>query len=124
MATNPWRALRDSIAKVQPRLIAKALKDLIERDPAALRDLDLDLIRRLVIDDKQALDMLDEALQRPPHLHHSGRPAPSGNSIEAALRRLRKDPRPLARALRGKVLSGEMSAHAAAIQAGYRKRPS
>ena len=52
-----------------------------------------------------------------------GPKAPTGNSIEATLRRLRADDRPLARELHAKVCAGEMSAHAAAIQAGYRKLP-
>jgi hypothetical protein len=54
----------------------------------------------LIQDDRKALDLLDQGLQNPLSLHlnnavdnvHSkGRPA--GNSVEAALRRLRSDPR-------------------------------
>ena len=45
-------------------------------------------------------------------------PRPSGNSEEAALRRLSKD-RP---DLHARVIAGEMSAHAAMIEAGFRAR--
>jgi hypothetical protein len=45
--------------------------------------------------------------------------APTGNSRDQAIRRLRKS-RP---DLHKKVVDGEMSAHAAALDAGFRKRP-
>jgi hypothetical protein len=91
---------------------------------------DLDLLRRLILDDKHALDMLDEALRNPhgTNQHRSdlynvqAHKAPTGNSIEAILRRLRGDDRPTARELHAKVLAGEMSAHRAAVLAGYRHK--
>jgi hypothetical protein len=49
--------------------------------------------------------------------------APTGNSIEAALRRLRSDDRPIAKELHAKVLAGELSPHGAVKLAGYRKDP-
>src|SRR5262249_17023540 len=49
--------------------------------------------------------------------------APTGTSIEYALRRLRDDDRPIAKKLHAKVLTGELSAHRAAVLAGYRKEP-
>jgi len=52
------------------------------------------------------------------YIVHTFPPRPSGNSQESALRRLRKD-RPDLHEL---VLNGERSAHAAAIEAGFRKR--
>ncbi len=70
-----------------------------------------------------AIDAADRAAQRP-----AGRPkifdnvqdkkAPTGNAIAATLRRLRKD-RP---DLLAKVIAGEMSANAAAIEAGFRSK--
>lgn len=83
---------------------------------------DIDLVRRIVRDDKAALDLLDRAVQNP-----VGRPSetldnvqdfPSGNSEAAALRRLRKD----APELHARVLADELSAHAAMVQAGYRPK--
>jgi hypothetical protein len=50
------------------------------------------------------------------NVHNSGRP--SGNSAAAALRRLERQ-RP---DLLDRVLAGELSAHAAMIEAGFRKR--
>ena len=77
-----------------------------------------DLCRR----DVCAIDAIDRATQ-----HEGGRPAetwdnvpgfiaPGGNSQAKALRRLRKD-RP---DLHARVLAGELSAHAAAVAAGFR----
>lgn len=71
----------------------------------------------------KALDLLDRAVQ-----HGAGRPPrtvdningsrPGGTSKAGALRRLRKD-RP---DLHDRVLAGEMSPHAAMVQAGFRRR--
>ena len=88
--------------------------------------------RQIVQDDKPALDALDQALQVTSGAPvgnqnasndkttvdniHSCSDRPSGTSESAALRRLRKD-RP---DLHAKVLDGELSAHAAAVQAGFR----
>lgn len=85
---------------------------------------DVATLRKVCRDAPWARDLIDRATQRPP-----GRPAddetldnvqgfPSGNSAEAALRRLRKH-RP---DLHERVLAGELSAHAAAVEAGFRSR--
>lgn len=87
---------------------------------------DLALLRRIVSDDSEAVDLLDQALQQPVganqhtmgvdnvHIHER----PTGNSGSAALRRLRKD-RP---DLHAQVLANQLSAHAAAVQAGFRPK--
>lgn len=72
-----------------------------------------------------AIDAKDEASQRPrgrpqknvDNIHIYERPA--GTSAQQALRRLRKD-RP---DLHARVVSGQLSANAAMIEAGFRKRP-
>lgn len=88
---------------------------------------DVELVKRIVKDDKEALDLLDQAMQTKP-----GRPPkkaeaetldniqgfPSGTSESAALRRLRKD-RP---DLLARVIEGEVSAHAAMVAAGFRPK--
>lgn len=84
---------------------------------------DVDTIRRLCRDDATYLDLIDRALQRP-----AGRPnketvdnvndKPDGNRKDAGLRRLRKD-RP---DLHAQVLAGEMTAHAAMVAAGFRRK--
>jgi len=85
-------------------------------------------LRGIFHDDIAVLDMIDAAVQR-----KGGRPeraetlydvqgfippAPTGNSQGALLRRLRKDHHDLHKM----VLNGELSANAAAIEAGFRKR--
>jgi hypothetical protein len=107
-----------------------SLRECLLRKPPKGVGADLVLLRRLVYDDKEALDKLDQALQNPPSLHLSnavdnvhGKERPTGNSIETALRRLRADDRPIAKELHGRVLAGEISVNRAAILAGYRKAP-
>ena len=81
---------------------------------------DIRTIKNICRDDAVALDAIDKATQNEPCKHAvdnvNGRPA--GNSRDAALRRLRKDQPEL----HAKVLSGELSAHAAMVEAGYRKK--
>ena len=89
------------------------------------------LVRRIVADDIEVTDLLDQALRQP-----TGRPPaeghesvynihssiasirPSGTNQARALRRLR-DQQP---ELHTAVLAGELSPHAAMVQAGYRPR--
>jgi hypothetical protein len=92
----------------------------------------VDLIRRIVSDDTEANDLLDQALQRGPgnptgvNQHTKGTfdniqdstQAPTGTSGSAALRRLRKDRRDLYEL----VLAGELSPHAAMVEAGFRPK--
>jgi len=89
-------------------------------------------LERVCRDDVQALSMLDQALKRRRGRPAPGEPecrpdtievqatpqskAPTGNSRRAALRRL-EDQRP---DLFDKVLKGEISAHKAAVLAGFR----
>lgn len=85
---------------------------------------DIETVRRICRDAPQFLDIIDRALQRP-----TGRPKetgnnvpniqrPPGNTAQKALRRLRKD-RP---DLHARVLAQELSPHAAALEAGHRRR--
>lgn len=83
----------------------------------------VDLVRSLLRNDAEALDLLDQALQRPigVNQHTEGRDnvmTLRGNSKDAALRRLRKD-RP---DLHARVLAEELSPHAAMVEAGFRHR--
>lgn len=82
------------------------------------------LVKRVVKDNPAVVDLLDQALQG----KHGGNrskldniqlaPPPTGTSQAAALRRLRKD----APALHADVLAGHLSAHAAMIKAGFRRK--
>ena len=86
---------------------------------------EISLIKRIVADDPEVVDLLDRVLQR-----QVGRPReivdninnsegrPSGNSQARALRRLRKD----APELHAEVIAGRLSAHAAMVKAGLRTR--
>jgi hypothetical protein len=114
----------------------KSLREL--RKPPNGVGTDLKILRRLIADDNEALDKLDEALRNPVGTNQypdqtslnfdEGRNNvmthyPPGNSIENALRRLRSDERPIAKELHAKVMAGELSAHRAAVLAGYRRVP-
>ena len=85
------------------------------------------LIKRIVADDPEAVDLLDRVLQG----EHGGdrskldniqlaspSSAPTGTSQARALRRLRKD----APELHAEVIAGRLSAHAAMVKAGLRTR--
>jgi hypothetical protein len=85
---------------------------------------DLRTLKNLCRDDPEALDLIDRETQSPPHVHRGGdvdnvNVRPMGNSRDAALRRLGKD-RP---DLHKRVLAQELSAHAAMVEAGFRKAP-
>ncbi|GJF08939.1 hypothetical protein NGTWS0302_32970 [Mycolicibacterium cyprinidarum] len=101
-------------------------EDFVTSKPTRGLGASLDLVRRIVSDDKEAVDLLDQALQGRNGGDHTSPAsslyniqtarAPSGNSEAAALRRLRKD-RP---DLHQRVIDGELTAHAAAVEAGHR----
>lgn len=75
------------------------------------------VIRKMIADDETALDAFDAALQNPVGYNITTQNGRSGGTaITQALRRLRKD-RP---DLLARVLDGELSPHAAAIEAGFR----
>lgn len=81
----------------------------------------VDQLRRLVGDDPELRDLIDRAVQRKQgqiHNNVKNLSQPEGNSIDAALRRLRKD----APELHAKVLAKELTPHAAMVQAGFRHK--
>lgn len=78
-------------------------------------------LERICADDKKALDLLDRAYQKPAHIHadvDNVNSRPDGNAESAALRRLRKD-RP---DLHAEVLAGNLKAHGAMVEAGFRPK--
>ena len=89
---------------------------------------DVELVRRVVADDPQALDLLDQALRNPvgSNQHREGPDnirtlrdtRQGGTSKDYALRRLRKD----APELHAEVLAGNLTAHAAMVRAGFRPK--
>ena len=79
------------------------------------------LVRRIVADDIEVTDLLDQALRQPvghPLTRDIVTDRADGNNRAGALRRLR-DQQP---ELHTAVLAGELSPHAAMVQAGYRPR--
>ncbi|GAB3655709.1 hypothetical protein GCM10027589_14980 [Actinocorallia lasiicapitis] len=78
-------------------------------------------LRRLSGGDPVVVDLLEQALQESTAsaVDNINAPIrPTGTSQAAALRRLRKD----APVLHDRVLNGELSAHAAMVEAGFRAR--
>ncbi len=104
---------------VEPR----SWREFVETPPTKGLGATRKLVRRLVGGDQKALDLITKAEQgqqgRRSDLVYNVQEvkAPTGNTPEAALRRLRKD-RP---DLHARVIAGELSPHAAAIRGGYRK---
>ena len=79
------------------------------------------LVRRIVADDIEVTDLLDQALRQPVGANVGSDNVTTrgdGNNRAGALRRLR-DQQP---ELHTAVLAGELSPHAAMVQAGYRPR--
>ena len=114
-----WREFETSRGEVVQHA---RFADFILTPPLKGLGADVDLVRRIVKDDIETLDLLDQALQNP-----VGRPemnniiqdkAPQGTSQDRALRKLRQD----APDLHAEVLTGRLSAHAAMVKAGFRPR--
>jgi len=86
----------------------------------------IESVKRLCRDNPEALNKIDEATQKKigTNQHSKGdnnvntQSRPVGNSREQALRKLRKD----APEIHKRVLAGELSCHAAMIEAGFRKK--
>ncbi len=124
---DAWRDFETSRGEhVEHRRFA----DFVTAPPLKGLGTTVDLVRRIVADDVVVLDLLDQALQSP---HGGDRKSgeikadvinldsgsvPDGTSKDYALRRLRKD-RP---DLHGDVLAGRLSAHAAMVAAGFRRK--
>jgi hypothetical protein len=85
---------------------------------------DMGLVRNIVRDRADVVNLLDKATQRPvghPQADSIGNNVPNrpeGNTAAKALRRLRKD----APELHAEVLAGNLSAHRAMVNAGFRRR--
>lgn len=98
--------------------------DFVSTPPLEGLGADLALLRRLLNDDPEALDLLDRACQgKQGERTDIGNNVPKvsrpeGNTSAKALRRLRKD-RP---DLHAAVLAGEKSPHGAMVEAGFRPR--
>jgi hypothetical protein len=119
LAEGSWR---EFVTQRGERVVHERFADFAGTPPLKGIGTDVALVRRIVADDPEALDLLDRALQNPHGGDHSKannvQVAPAGNTRERALRKLRKD----APELHADVLAGRLTAHAAMVQAGFRPR--
>jgi hypothetical protein len=124
LAEQAWR---DFVTRRGEHVTHGRFADFATTPPLKGLGSDLELIRRIVADDPEALDLLDQALKN----SHGGdrrstdfnvdnvhNERPSGNAESAALRSLRKR-RP---DLHADVLAERITAHAAMVKAGFRPK--
>lgn len=117
---NCWQEREVSVLKEVARF--GAFVEFVMAHPPRGLGTDLRTIRQLCADDMEAVDLLDRVEQRPASIHAvdniNGTERPTGTSTGQAIRRLRKD----CPDLHARVLAGELSPHAAAVEAGFRPR--
>lgn len=97
--------------------------DFIHTKPLEGLGTDKKTLERLCADDPAALDALDRATRNEPYIKSNDdvdniNVRPDGTSAAYALRKLRTG----APVLHARVLAGELSPHAAMIEAGYRRK--
>jgi hypothetical protein len=117
LAEGGWR---EFVTQRGEHVVHERFADFVTTLPLAGLGATVETVRKLVVNDIEALDLLDRELQNPRGGDRSKSNnvplAPEGNSKEKALRRLRKD----APELHAEVLAGRLTAHAAAVKAGFR----
>ena len=97
-------------------------EEFVAQPPLAGLGTTIQMLRKICRDSKPALDAIDDALgsrqgERTDLLDIVQEVrAPTGNRVDRALRKLRKD----APELHAQVLAGEVTAHAAMVKAGFR----
>jgi hypothetical protein len=96
--------------------------DFLATPPSMGLGVSVALVRRVVADDAEVLDRLDQALANsvgvPTDDRGEAKPTKGADRADAALRRLQKD----APAMHAEVLAGRLSANKAMIEAGLRPR--
>lgn len=117
LAEQSWR---EFVTQRGERVEYQRFAEFVTTLPLKGLGADVALVRRIVADDTEAMDLLDRALQnpvgRPEKVNNINDSAPRGTSKDYALRRLRTD----APRLHEDVLAGRLTAHAAMVQAGFR----
>jgi hypothetical protein len=114
-------AWRNFVTRSGEHVTYDRFADFVVTPPLKGLGSDVDLVRRIVANDKETFDLLDQALQNPvghPPIGNNVPDRPEGNSAAKALRRLRKD----APELHSEVLAGRLSAHGAMLKAGFRPK--
>lgn len=113
---HAWEERRDVRTKEVYRFDSFA--EFVTTRPLAGLGTTVDMVRRLVVDDVETLDLFEQAVQNAAAVHNRYSKRPHGTTADTALRRVRKD-RP---DLHARVLRRELSPHAAAVEAGFRPR--
>ena len=113
LAEGGWR---EFVTQRGEHVVHERFADFVTTLPLAGLGATVETVRTLVVKDIEALDLLDRELQNPNALHNVQGKAPTGNRMEAAIRRLRKD----APELHAEGIAGRLTAHAAAVKAGIR----
>ena len=121
LAEESWR---EFVTQRGEHVEHERFADFVTAPPLRGIGANLRLVRRIVGDDIEAIDLLDRVLQNPEGgsatqratVSNSNSGRPSGTSKAYALRRLRKE----APELHTEVVAGNLSAHAAMVKAGLR----
>jgi hypothetical protein len=119
LTEGSWRKF---ITKRGEQVEHERFADFVTTPPLAGLGTTVEMLQRIIGDRVELVDRLDELMRNP--VGHPGkgnnvtRSKRPGNTREQALRRLRKD----APELHAEVLAGRLTAHAAAVQAGFRPR--
>jgi hypothetical protein len=110
------------IVKTGERVGFKTFKEFVEANPLEGLGADLDTLKRLCGGEPAAIDALDRVTQRTSAdnqpIDNIQELAPTGTSAARALRKLRAD----APELHQRVIAGELSPHAAMVEAGFRRK--
>lgn len=135
LAEESWR---EFVTKREEHVHHERFADFVTTPPLRGLGADVDLVRRVIDHDGEALDLLDRALQNPHGGDHKSENAqinvsnvhvdpgrPAGNTRARALRKLRTEAEhgnEKAAELHAEVLADRLSAHAAMVQAGFREK--
>lgn len=116
---------REFVTQRGEHVVHERFADFVIAQPLKGLGGSVDLVRRIVSSDAEALSLLDEAMRNPigrPEIRDNvtnfSDPNQRGTSKDYALRRLRKD----APELHADVLAGRLTAHAAMVRAGFRPK--
>lgn len=128
LAEESWR---EFVTQRGEHVVHERFAEFLATKPLKGIGASVELIRRVISDDPEALDLLDRALQNPVggsdkirlnediiHDENDHVERPSGTGRDRALRKLRAD----APELHAEVLAGKLTAHAAMVRAGFRHR--
>src|SRR5690606_19621744 len=128
LRAETWRHF---VTRLGKEVCHERFADFVTTPPLDGLGADIALVRRLIADDPEALDLLDRQLKADQQhggdrvsdaargkVYNINLAPPRGTSKDYALRKLRKD----APELHAEVLAGRLSTNAAMVKAGFRPR--